>query len=208
MSNEIGKSLKETILKSELPELINDLGEIGIDSLLTDGVLKDIPVLGSVLAIGKTYGNVRDYLFTKKLIKFLQELTSLSSEERISLIEKLETDSGYASNIGEKVIGILSRLDDDSKPSIIAKAFKLYAAGHLSYIQLQRINNAIERLLICDLGNLEEFCNPASETKITKDDPVILNFINSGLAYVASGFGAGGVHPTELAKLLIEVKNS
>lgn len=132
----------------------------------------------------------------------------MSSQERISLIEKLETDSGYASNVGEKVIGILSRLDDDSKPSIIAKAFKLYAAGHLNYIQLQRINYAIERLLIFDLGNLEEFCSPASETKITKDDPVILNFINSGLAYVASGYGAGGVHPTELAKLLIEVKNS
>lgn len=86
MSDEIGESLKDTILKSELPALMNELGEIGIDSLLADGVLKDIPVLGSVLAIGKTYGNVRDYLFTKKINKI---------SSRANKLEQPRTNKSY-----------------------------------------------------------------------------------------------------------------
>ena len=75
--------------KSDLPALINELGEIGIDSLVNDGVFKDIPVLSSVLAIGKTFGNVRDYFFSKRIIKFLQELSSMSNQERTLLIQKV-----------------------------------------------------------------------------------------------------------------------
>ncbi len=208
MSNEIGPTLRETILKSELPTLVGDIGESGIDSLLNDGVAKEIPVIGSILAVGKIYGNFRDYYLAKKLISFLQELSSLDSSQRIQLIEKLESDEPYSNKVGEKIIDLLSRLDDQQKPFLVAKAFKLYLAGYLSYVQLQRINNSIERILICDLGQLSEFCNADGKSNTTGDNPILLNYINSGLAYTGSGWGSGGVHPTETAKLLLKVMQS
>lgn len=208
MTNGLGISLMETILKSDLPALINELGEIGIDTLIDDGVFKDVPIFGAITAISKTCGNIRDYYLSKKLLKFLKEISSLSAEERKMLIEKLDTDQKYASHIGERIIDLLSRLDDENKPSLIAKAFKLYAKGGLSYIQLQRINHAIERFLLCDLDELKSFCDDNADFRKTDANPVTANFINAGLGYAASGAGAGGVHPTETAKLLIFVANT
>lgn len=209
MNTEIGGSLKETILKSDLPKLIGDISETCIDSALEEGIARDIPVIGSVLAITKTYGNIRDYYLTKKLITFLQELSTLDSLQRIKLIEKLEKDEPFSNKVGEKIIDLLSRLDDQQKPLLIAKAFKLYVAGHLNYIQLQRISSSIERVLIYDLGELSAFCDENTETKKPDYDPVLLNYINAGLATVPSGgFGGDGIHPTKTAKLLLKVLNS
>lgn len=208
MRKEINTTLKETILKSDLPETVINFGEVSIDSTLDEGVLRDIPILSSLVGIAKTYGNVGNYLITKKIFKFLSELSTLSSAERIKLIDKLESDEKYESNFGDKVIDLLNRIDDSYKPTLIAKAFKLYAVEHISYVELQRVNYSIERLLIYDLDKLEKFCESPVEARLTMNDPVTLNFINAGLAFVSSGFGGGGVHPSSVATLLIQVKNS
>jgi hypothetical protein len=208
MSEEINSTLKKTILNSELPAVIYQAGEIGFDSLLNEGVLKEVPVLSTILAIGNTYGNMRDYFLAKKLIQFLKEISTLNSDERIQLIDKLESDDKYAAGMGERIINLLSRLDDENKPLLIAKAFKLYAAGYLNYIQLQRVNCAIERLLFCDLGELSALLNDEDEIKIPSNDPLMVNYMNSGLAYAATGYDLGIIRPTETAKLLIKVIDS
>ena len=150
MKKPIDDSFRETITSSDLPAVIQDIGEIGIDSLLDDGVLKDVPILGSVLAIGKTFGTVRDYYLAKKLMSFLGELSSLPDKEREKLIVKLEADSKYKETIGAKIIDLLSRIDDERKPKLIANAFKLYLAGKIDYTELSRVNYSIERFQLCD----------------------------------------------------------
>jgi hypothetical protein len=207
MSKSIDKSIRETIAKSDLPGVIQDLGELSIDSLLDDGVLRDVPILGSLLSIGKTFGTVRDYILAKKLLSFLNELSGLSQAERDKLINKLEKDKEYEANIGEIIVDLLSRTDSDQKPILIAKAFKLYVQEKINYVELQRVNYAIERFQLCDLEEFKEFVNDGENDRKTDERASTANFVNSGLGYAASGFGAGGVHPTETAKILMLVLN-
>lgn len=205
MAKEPGNSLRETILKSDLPSVIQEAGEIGLDSILDEGVLKDIPVLSTMLALGKTFGNIRDYLFAKKMMKFLECISSLTDSERKALISKLDNDENFGMYSGERIIELLSRVDGDKKPILVAKALMLYARGDMSSSQLQRINNAIDRFLLCDLSELRSFCAAEAEPRATDEDPITANLINAGLAYVKSGYGGGGVHPTETARLFIRV---
>lgn len=207
MSKEVGSTLRETLLKSDLPAVIEEAGEIGIDTLIEDGVLKKLPILSTITALGKTYGTIRDYIFTKKLMRFLQSISSLNESQRVGLIEKLDKDPGFGAYAGERLIDLLSRLDDENKPLLVAKALKLYAKGEISSSQLQRINYAIDRFLLCDIEELKIFCSANAVHRGTDGDPVTANFINAGLAYVQSGYGGGGVHPTETAKILIAVIN-
>lgn len=205
MVDQLGLSLRETLVGSELPTLIHELGEIGVDSLLEDGLLKEVPIFGTVLALGKTAGSFRDYLFTRKLLRFLRSVADLDPEERVSMVNRLEKEPGFGAYAGERLIDLLSRLDDEAKPRLVGKALKLYAKCQITAEQLQRINYALERFLLCDLRLLREFCATGAKPRPTDDDPVTANFINAGLGHVSSGYGGGGVHPTQTAALLLRV---
>ena len=202
--NTLEVSLRETILQSELLSLVQNAGEIGFDSLLDDGLLKDIPVLNSMLAIGKIWGNVRDYLFAKKMLAFLRSISSLSENERQKLIHRLDSDEKFSKYAGEQIIELLSRIDSERKAVLVATALKLYAREEIDSVQLQRINYAIDRFMLCDIEALRSFYEN-TEGNPKKDDPATANFINAGLAYVQSGYGTGGISPNETAQLFLRV---
>ncbi|MDF4560139.1 hypothetical protein P3494_26935, partial [Vibrio parahaemolyticus] len=50
-----------------------ELAEIAIDSVLDDGVLKDIPVVGTAVSLYQTGVAVRERQYVKKLVTFLSE---------------------------------------------------------------------------------------------------------------------------------------
>jgi hypothetical protein len=61
------ESLVRSIAKPNLTELAADLAEVGLDQLLQEGVLRDIPVLGTLVGLYRTVGIVRDRLFATKV---------------------------------------------------------------------------------------------------------------------------------------------
>ena len=63
--------LTETIKDDNFQDLIMDLGETAIDAVLDEGVLKEIPILGSFLGVARATMSIQDKLFTKKLLTFL-----------------------------------------------------------------------------------------------------------------------------------------
>jgi hypothetical protein len=197
MQSQLGESLDITLSRSDLPNALGNLSEVAIDSLLSNGVLKDIPVIGTLLAIGKTVGTVKDYLFAKRLILFLTTMSSLSTEERNALVLKLENDETFRAKAGETIVELISRIDGDIKPKCAAVALKHYASGKINATDLIRLNHAIERFLFCDYEKLDMFCD-SLDPFVGQDDPAAANFINAGLGYTASGYGAGGVQATSL----------
>lgn len=183
-------SFRETVLKSDLPSVIQNAGEIGFDSLLDNGVLKDVPILSTMLAVGKTFGNVRDYFFAKKMIAFLRSISSLSEKERQKLIHLLDADEKFSKYAGEQIIELLSRIDSERKAVLVATALKLYALEEIDSLQLQRINYAIDRFMLCDA---EEFRSFTTRKRFKDNNPTTANFINAGLAYTSSHYDGGGI---------------
>ena len=172
-----------------------------VDSLLNDGVLKQVPVLGTVISVAKSVGSIRDLLFIKKLAVFLNSMYTVEEKDRKKLLAKLGKDAKSAAYAGEMLIELLSRLDNAEKLLLVVKALKAYANDLINFIQLQRINHSIDRLLMCDIHQMKPFIE-SFNTMNTDGDPAILNFVNAGLAYVPPGLVTdGGVIPTETGKL-------
>lgn len=67
------------IRSEDVQDAAAELAEAGIDQLLEDGFLRDVPVLGSVLGTIRAAGRVRDFLLAKKLGRFLLRLQALDS---------------------------------------------------------------------------------------------------------------------------------
>ncbi|MCW5200791.1 hypothetical protein VU07_03130 [Desulfobulbus sp. F4] len=206
MPKELENSLYETILKSDLPFVIQNFGEVALDSLSDDGIFKSIPILGTIFAIGKIFGNVIDYFFAKKMIAFLRSLSSLSETERQQLIHRLDTDEKFSKYAGEQIIELLSRIDSDRKAVLVATALKFYVRGEIDSLQLQRINYAIDRFMLCDTEEFRSFCSIPVE-KVAKEQAIAAtNFLSAGLGGISMGWGMFGmILPNETARLFLRV---
>jgi hypothetical protein len=119
----LGSSLVATLRSDEVVSIASDAAELGIDAALAEGLLRDVPVVSTLVSLAKVGLTVRDRLFVRKLLKFLCELKAIPSEERQRMVEKLEADPGYGRNAGEHLIEILDRLDAHRKPEMTARVF-------------------------------------------------------------------------------------
>ncbi|AOV89753.1 hypothetical protein [Vibrio parahaemolyticus] len=174
----LSKSLEDSLKKDDLSNLAIDLGEVGIDAILEGGVLRDIPILSSIVGGINVIGSVRDALFTKKLISFLSELSDVSVEQRRSMIESIDNSNDYKIKVGEKLIYIIEKAEDHYTSKIIAIFFSEFLVGEITYNQFLKISRIIDSMFI---GDFLEFASESSEPIDFDSDNT---FINTGLVDV------------------------
>ena len=149
--------LLDSISSKESVDLAGDIAEIGIDSLLDEGLLKDIPFFGTAIKAFSIISSVRDRLFLKKVSKFLFELSKINEQQRSDFREKIRDDKDFQSNVGENLILLLERHENMSKPSILAKAFGAFIKEEMCYDEFLKIAAAIDSTFINDLLNLPTY---------------------------------------------------
>jgi hypothetical protein len=155
-------SLKETVLEtiksSDLQGITKDLAEVAFDGILDNGIIRDIPFLGTLFGIGKGILSISDKLFTKKLILFIYELKEISHSEREAQISKIQRDSEHQDYIGEKILMIIDKCNDSKKATWIGKLFLHCLKNEISYKDFIRcaeiINNASIISLIDVINNV------------------------------------------------------
>ena len=111
---------------------MTDFGEIALDSVMKDGILKDIPVIGSIIGISKAAISIRDKLLVRKILDFLQELSDTTEEERKKFLQGFEDNPQEQRRVGENLMLLLDRLDDLGKPTMIAKLLKAYVRASVT----------------------------------------------------------------------------
>lgn len=179
--------------------------EIGIDTLMESGALKDIPLVNTVAGIIGAAGSVRDQLLANKLIRFISQLSDIPQKERIAMVEKLNEDDKFAGRAGAALIEILDRMESEKKPEFAANFFAAYARNEISFEELRRILVALERLPSFDIEKLESFSKAAIEESIKMDESLLLAFVNAGLGKNNGGLDGGAIIPTSLCKLFVKI---
>ena len=76
--DKIVPAFETTLLDSTLSDACIDMAELGIDSLLDDGVFKSIPIVSVLVGIGKTAQNLHDRNLLKQTIKFINTFNEKS----------------------------------------------------------------------------------------------------------------------------------
>lgn len=120
--NSLSKSMKATLEVDNL-SVVTDVGEVFLDQVLEEGLLRDIPVLGAIIGVGKICNNVSDVLFANKLITFLTNIKDVDAETRREAIAKWEEDSHYRVKVGEVLLGMIQRCDDSQKAQWLSELF-------------------------------------------------------------------------------------
>jgi hypothetical protein len=162
LEDDLGLSLIKTLGTSDLSSISEDLIEVGLDSLLQDGILKDIPIIGTIIGVGKSVISIRDKFLTRKVLDFLQGLNNISDEERRKFLKDIDGDTNYQRRVGENLVMLLDRLDDLNKPAMVVKLFRSYLRDEITYNEFLWFASVIERAFINDLVGLLERMSQAS----------------------------------------------
>ncbi len=147
----LSNSLEQTLKDSDLQNVTISLAEVFADSLMKDGIAKDIPIIGSIISLGKTAIGIKESLFLKKVIYFISELKNISSAKRHEMIDKIDNSGKFRTKVGEKLLYIIDKCDDHEKSQIIALLFSTFLLGNISYEEFLRASHIVGQLIIDDL---------------------------------------------------------
>lgn len=174
----LSQSLEDFLKKDDLSNLAVSFGEVGIDAILENGILKDIPILSSILGGINAIGSVRDALFAKKLVSFLSELSDIPVEQRQNMIDLIDNSNDFKVKVGEKLIYIIEKAEDHYTSKIVAIFFAEFLTEKITYDQFLKVSRIINNMFIGD------FLDFVSESSVPIDFDSENTFINTGLVDV------------------------
>ena len=145
-------SLKNSIFNSETLEVLTDFSEIELDSVLEDGVLKDIPIVRTVVALCKTGLNIKERIFIKQTLSFIQEFNSgsLSDEKYIEHYQKLNDNPKLAEKEMSVIINFLANSSEEELSKISARLYQAYVEGAISWNKFSELIEVNRRMFVDD----------------------------------------------------------
>lgn len=124
------------------------------DQFISNDLVKDIPVFGTVLKLCKTFENISNRMFQAKFWRFYTKLDSVTPQEKEALKEKIKNNPEEVKKVTEVVVLILDKVSDLEKPEIIAMIFLAYVYNQITCDEFRRIAEAVILAFVDDLKTL------------------------------------------------------
>lgn len=184
------KDFEDSISSKELDSLNADVSEAVLDSILNDGLLKEIPAIKTAIGIYKVGQSFQFRNYIKKLYRFLYQTNKISAEEKEKFINKFERNQGSRKDLFERILYIIEKLDDVYKADVIGRLFVAMVKEKMNSDDFLRLCICVERIFINDLHYFNRTFNRYNtlsydERKIivfsVSDDVVKNNLLNLGL---------------------------
>lgn len=156
--DKIVPAFETTLFDPTLSDACIDMAELGIDSLLDEGVFKSIPIVSVLVGLGKAAQNIHDRNLLKQTIKFINTFNEKSIS--VQKIEKyknhLDSNPKYAEEELGRVIILLNSNVDLKKSELLAKFYRFYINGDIDWSTFCELSDITSRLFISDLHLLFE----------------------------------------------------
>lgn len=148
----------EKSLFTNIGELTYDYAELGIDSIINNGMLKDIPIVRSLIGVLKIGKNIHDRNLLKQSLNFIQEFNSGGiNEEKLEKYRKeIEENPKKAEKEIGRVLLLLNIFIDKEKSIMLAKIFKTFVEEKINWNEFCEFSEIINRLFIQDIQILKE----------------------------------------------------
>ena len=146
-------AFETTLFDPTLSDACSDMAELGIDSLLDDGVFKSIPVVSLLIGVGKTAQNIHDRNLLKQTIKFINTFNEKSiSQEKINKYrKKIQSKPKYAEEELGRVIILLNSNVELKKSELLGKFYRAYVDETIDWDTFCELSDITSRLFVSDL---------------------------------------------------------
>ena len=141
----------DALAQQNLPEIVADVMDIGLDALTDDDLVKSIPVFGTIIKLYGGYVAIRDRMFMKKILVFQSRFSDVEPPKLDKFKEELADDKGSLQKAGQALILLLDRLDDLHKPVFIGQIYRAKIEGRINMEEMHRYCFIIDRAYVGDL---------------------------------------------------------
>lgn len=148
-------AMKNSLIR-EWDGTIEELLEVSLDSILEEGLLRDIPIVGTVNAICKTGVRIREKHLIKETLLFIKALNEgqISKEKVQRYKEMLDSDSERAEKELERILLILDSHISSSQSIRLGHFYKTYVNNAISWDKFSELMQANQRIFEEDVNSL------------------------------------------------------
>ena len=155
------EKLTEDFSKSlfcNITDITQDYSEIGIDIFIENDLIKEIPIIKTLVNIFKIGKNIRDKNLLKQTLIFMQELkkNNIEEEKLKKYKDEIENDRKKREEELERVLWLLNSFIDKEKSIMLSRFFKEYVRQTITWDEFCEYSEIINRLFIQDIKILRE----------------------------------------------------
>lgn len=175
METNIIPSMKDTLFAptiSGMSDSIAEIAELGLDAILQDGVLKDIPVFGTIASLCKTGMNLKERNLIRQTAHFITTFNdgSISEEKLFAYRKKIEEDPKKSEEELGRVILLLDRMLEKQQARMLGKLYNSYIKGAIDWDKFVELSEVNARMFISDFKELDSIArNPIQQEDEVSD---------------------------------------
>lgn len=150
--------------------VLGDYIEVGIDSFINDGILKDIPIVNTIVAVLKVGKNVHDRNLLRQTLTFIKEFNSgnIPKDELVAYRSTIENNPKKCEEELGRILILLNSYVDREKTIMLARLYKSYVVKEINWKEFCEYSETINRIYIQDI----EVLNQIYEGKVISDSDV------------------------------------
>lgn len=151
LSTALGNSLTE-----EAATVSSELLEVGLDAILEDGLLKDIPLLSTAVSIYKIGNSIKERHNIKKLNSFLNELNNgiVDDFQREEYIRDFVENKKIRNKELEYILVLIERYLSEDRSRLLAKLYLAYLENRIVWDEFVMYAEILDRLFKLDIDTL------------------------------------------------------
>lgn len=155
------EKLTEDFSKSlfcNITDITEDYAEIGIDIFIENDLIKEIPIIKTLVNIFKIGKNIRDKNLLKQTLIFMQEFNkgNIEEEKLKKYKNEIENDRKKCEEELERVLWLLNSFIDKEKSIMLSRLFKEYVRQTITWDEFCEYSEIINRLFVQDIKILRE----------------------------------------------------
>ncbi|MGY5343156.1 hypothetical protein ACXFAU_11980 [Paenibacillus glucanolyticus] len=137
-------------------DLTVDYSEIALDSILSNDLISEIPIVKSIVALGRLGISIKQLHFTKKVLCFLKEFHSGSASNYIAKFKnKLNTDQKFKDKVTEQIIVSIDRLRTEQRAILLAKLLMGYVHEEYNWETFCYFSECLDSMQLIDIAVLD-----------------------------------------------------
>jgi len=142
------KQIDSIVSSKELKQITYSMVEKVLDNQITDDLLKEIPIMKTLVAVKNIYTTYTDKMFIKKAMNVLLELGDVNLKERLELTSELDDENSSGT---EKILMAISHLETIEKCKVFGRLCKLKALNKINKEGFSRLTKLIQDAYLKDL---------------------------------------------------------
>lgn len=156
-STNILNKFEHSIFDDSSKDIMIDYAELGIDKFFTNDILKEIPILKSIIAISKVGYNIHERNLYNQTVVFLNEFNNTQDTEKVKQHrEKIKNNSKMLQDELGRILIILNRNIDLEKSKFLAKFYSAYIDRKYEWATFCELSDITDKLFISDIKSLEK----------------------------------------------------